>query len=112
MLYAPCPAYKISKCALNQLTVQYALSYQDEGFVCIAVNPGVSQSLHSSGKIMLIRSQWLQSDMGGKGADLTLPQGAEAVWNVVEFAGASDNGRFKNIYVPGWKAYDGQDIPW
>ncbi|KAH8433856.1 uncharacterized protein LDX57_011493 [Aspergillus melleus] len=94
-LYAPCPAYKISKCALNQLTLQYALSYQDEGFVCIAVNPG-----------------WLQSDMGGKDADLTLPQGAQAVWNVVEFASASDNGRFKNIYVPGWKAYDGQDIPW
>lgn len=40
--YAPCPAYKISKAALNALTVQYALSYEDEGFTFLAVNPGVS----------------------------------------------------------------------
>lgn len=39
--YAPCPAYKISKAALNALMVQYALSYEDEGFVFLAVNPGV-----------------------------------------------------------------------
>ena len=39
--YAPCPAYKISKIALNALTVQYALSYEDEGFIFLSVNPGV-----------------------------------------------------------------------
>ncbi|GKZ35786.1 hypothetical protein AbraIFM66950_006581 [Aspergillus brasiliensis] len=93
--YAPCPAYKISKAALNALTVQYALSYEDEGFIFLAVSPG-----------------WLQSDMGGKNADLTVPQGAEAVLNISMSADSIDNGRFKNIGVPGWEAYDGQDIPW
>lgn len=39
--YAPCPAYKISKAALNALMVQYALSYEEEGFVFLAVSPGV-----------------------------------------------------------------------
>lgn len=42
--YAPCPAYKVSKAALNALMVQYSLSYEDEGFVFLAVNPGVSFS--------------------------------------------------------------------
>lgn len=42
--HSPCPAYKISKAALNALTVQYAISYEDEGFVFLAVNPGVSRS--------------------------------------------------------------------
>ncbi|KAL2813555.1 hydroxyacyl dehydrogenase [Aspergillus granulosus] len=93
--YAPCPAYKISKTALNALTVQYAISYQDEGFIFLAVNPG-----------------WLQSDMGGMDADLTLPQGAQAVLNTILSADCTDNGRFKNIHVPGWEAYNGQDLPW
>lgn len=38
----PTPAYKISKAALNMLTVQYALSLADQGFTTIAVSPGVS----------------------------------------------------------------------
>ncbi|EIT76283.1 putative short chain-type dehydrogenase [Aspergillus oryzae 100-8] len=93
--YAPCPAYKISKAALNALTVQYALSYKDDGFIFLSVNPG-----------------WLQSDMGGMNADLTLPQGADAVLNVILAADCTDNGRFKNIHVPGWEAYNGEDVPW
>ena len=38
----PVPAYKISKAALNMLTVQYAQEYENEGFVFVAVSPGVS----------------------------------------------------------------------
>ncbi|PYI09393.1 hydroxyacyl dehydrogenase [Aspergillus sclerotiicarbonarius CBS 121057] len=93
--YAPCPAYKISKAALNALTVQYAMSYQDKGFVFLAVSPG-----------------WLQTDMGGGNADLTVEEGANAVLDVVMSAGPECNGHFKNIHVPGWKGYDGQEIPW
>lgn len=37
----PCPAYKISKAALNALTVQYALEYAKEGFTFLALSPGV-----------------------------------------------------------------------
>ncbi|KAE8152547.1 hydroxyacyl dehydrogenase [Aspergillus avenaceus] len=93
--YAPCPAYKISKAALNALMVQYALSYEDEGFVFLAVNPG-----------------WLQSDMGGQDADLTVPQGAEAVLNIVMAASHQDNGSFTTIDVPGWEKYAGQNVSW
>ncbi|KAJ5345000.1 hydroxyacyl dehydrogenase [Penicillium brevicompactum] len=93
--YAPCPAYKISKTALNALMVQYALSYEDEGFVFMAARPG-----------------WLKSDMGGQDADLTLSQGAEAVLDIAMTAGSRENGSFKNISVPGWEKYDGHDVPW
>lgn len=39
---APAPSYKISKAALNMLTVQYALALEDEGFTVVAISPGVS----------------------------------------------------------------------
>lgn len=39
--YLPAPAYKISKAALNALTVQYAIEYEKEGFSFIALCPGV-----------------------------------------------------------------------
>jgi len=45
MTFATAPAYKISKAALNALTVQYALSYKDEGFTFIALSPGVGSLL-------------------------------------------------------------------
>ncbi|KAJ8064647.1 hypothetical protein OCU04_006970 [Sclerotinia nivalis] len=40
--FMPVPAYKVSKAALNMLTVQYAQSYAQEGFTFLAVSPGVS----------------------------------------------------------------------
>lgn len=38
---APTPAYKISKTAMNALTVQYALDHQKDGFTFIVIAPGV-----------------------------------------------------------------------
>ena len=38
----PVPAYKVSKSALNMLTVQHALYYSEEGFTFMAISPGVS----------------------------------------------------------------------
>ena len=43
-MWGPAPAYKITKAALNMLTVQYALEYEKEGFNIFAVSPGVSGS--------------------------------------------------------------------
>ena len=37
----PVHAYKISKAAVNMLTMQYAAEYKDEGFVFTVVSPGV-----------------------------------------------------------------------
>lgn len=38
---ALCPAYKVSKSAVNSLTVQYAIDHEKEGFSFIALCPGV-----------------------------------------------------------------------
>ena len=39
---APNPSYKISKAALNMLTLQWAMEYKDQGFAIMAISPGVS----------------------------------------------------------------------
>ena len=98
---SPVYAYKISKAALNMLTVQYALQYADEGFIFVAISPG-----------------WLQTDMGGSVADLPVETGVKAVWEILETLQQSDNGKFLNIHVPGWETvegsnqYDGAEVAW
>jgi NAD(P)-dependent dehydrogenase (short-subunit alcohol dehydrogenase family) len=47
-MFQPTPAYKISKTALNMLTALYAQEYGSEGFVIIAVSPGVSNRTKST----------------------------------------------------------------
>ena len=41
--FAPTPAYKITKAALNMLTKQYALDLDKDGFTVLAISPGVSE---------------------------------------------------------------------
>ncbi|KAL4815052.1 hypothetical protein BDW67DRAFT_186102 [Aspergillus spinulosporus] len=100
-LSSPAHAYKISKAAMNMMTVQYALQYADEGFTVFAVSPG-----------------WLRTDMGGQYADLPVETGAEQVLKYVKNGGKELNGRFLNIHVPGWEnapgpnQYPGGDAPW
>ncbi|CAI7568690.1 unnamed protein product [Penicillium manginii] len=94
-LYAPCPAYKISKAALNSLTVQYALFYEADGFIFLCVNPG-----------------WLRTEMGGSDGDLSAEEGANAVTGIISSASQGSNGRFKTICLPGYEQYDGKDVLW
>ncbi|KAJ5773758.1 hypothetical protein N7457_008654 [Penicillium paradoxum] len=97
----PTPAYKISKAALNMLTVQYALQYADDGFTFLAISPG-----------------WLRTDLGGRRAHLSAETGAEKVVDIIQKATPEQNGKFINIHVPGWEVpegadqYDGKEIPW
>lgn len=42
--FQPTPAYKVSKAALNMLTVQYAQAFAEDGLVFVAVCPGASCS--------------------------------------------------------------------
>ncbi|EYE92873.1 NAD(P)-binding protein [Aspergillus ruber CBS 135680] len=97
----PVPAYKITKAALNMLTVQYAQAYAQEGFTFLSLSPG-----------------WLQTDLGGSRADLPPEIGAEAVVDMVRNATTEQNGKFLNIRVPGWEEnpgfnqYDGKEVPW
>ncbi|KAK3984331.1 hypothetical protein QBC44DRAFT_337171 [Cladorrhinum sp. PSN332] len=97
-----CPAYKISKAAMNALTVQWALDYEKEGFTFVAVSPG-----------------WLKTDLGGGDmADLTPEQGAKATLDIVFNRGRELNGKFPKIYIEGWESagyghvYDGSNAPW
>ncbi|KAJ5893317.1 Short-chain dehydrogenase/reductase SDR [Penicillium taxi] len=97
----PCPAYKISKAALNMMTVQYAQQYAEEGFTFLAVSPG-----------------WLRTDLGSSYADLPVETGAEKVMDIVQKANTEQNGKYLTIHVPGWEyaeginQYPGGEVPW
>ncbi|KAJ5835357.1 Short-chain dehydrogenase/reductase SDR [Penicillium robsamsonii] len=95
------PAYKISKAALNMLTVQYAQQYADDGFTFLAISPG-----------------WLRTDLGSDRADLPVETGAEKVLDIIQKATPDQNGKFVNIHISGSETqaganyYDGKEIPW
>ncbi|KAJ4305638.1 hypothetical protein N0V90_001169 [Kalmusia sp. IMI 367209] len=98
----PAPAYKISKAAMNALTVQYALDYQKDGFTFMALAPG-----------------WLKTELGGGDmADLTPEQGAKASLDIIFKKGQELNGQFPKVFVKGWEdakgpnVYDGSNAPW
>ncbi|KAL9004066.1 MAG: hypothetical protein Q9188_003101 [Gyalolechia gomerana] len=100
--YLPAPAYKISKAAMNSLTVQYALDFEKEGFTFIALSPG-----------------WMKTDLGGgEMADLTPEEGAKASLDLIFRAGQELNGKFPTVLVKGWEKaagrnkYDGSNSPW
>jgi NAD(P)-dependent dehydrogenase (short-subunit alcohol dehydrogenase family) len=92
---APFPSYKISKAALNMLMLQYSMELGPKGFTVFAVNPG-----------------WLKTDMGSQYANLEPVVGATQVVEIIQKSTPADNGSFRQIYVEGWKIYDGKNIPW
>ncbi|OBT87417.1 hypothetical protein VE02_04681 [Pseudogymnoascus sp. 03VT05] len=100
--YLPAPAYKISKAAMNALTVQYALDHEKEGFSFIALCPG-----------------WMKTDLGGGDmADLTTEQGAKASLDIIFTPGQKYNGLMPKVLVKGWEKnagnnqYDGAIASW
>ncbi|KAL9016422.1 MAG: hypothetical protein Q9185_006227 [Variospora sp. 1 TL-2023] len=100
--YLPAPAYKISKAAMNSLTVQYALDYEKQGFTFMALSPG-----------------WMKTDLGGgEMAHLTADEGAKASLDMISRPGQELNGQFPKVLVKGWEKseglhkYDGSNTPW
>ncbi|ORY21510.1 short chain dehydrogenase reductase, partial [Naematelia encephala] len=99
--YISVPAYKVTKAALNALTVQYSLDYGKEGFTFFSISPG-----------------WLRTDLGSEAADLSVEDGAKATLDRIINAGPDKNGQNLNIKIEGWKktqsgeAYDGANPPW
>ncbi|KAL9111593.1 MAG: hypothetical protein Q9227_004081 [Pyrenula ochraceoflavens] len=98
----PAPAYKITKAAMNALTVQYALEYEKEGFTFMALCPG-----------------WMKTELGGGDmADLTPEQGAKASIDIIFKEGQELNGQMPKVFVKGWEkaegsnVYDGTNAPW
>ncbi len=79
--------YRTSKCALNMVTRLLSIDLADRGITTIAMHPG-----------------WVQTDMGGEAADITVEESVRGLRALLDRAGAEDNGGFFN--------YDGTPLPW
>jgi NAD(P)-dependent dehydrogenase (short-subunit alcohol dehydrogenase family) len=80
-------AYRASKTALNMEWKGLSIDLGGKGVICTVLHPG-----------------WVQTDMGGSGAPLTIDQSVPAMVKVIDGLTARHNGRFIN--------YDGNEIPW
>lgn len=78
--------YRASKAALNSVLKDAATVLQGRA-VCVAFHPG-----------------WVQTDMGGAGADIAPARSVADMRRVLAGLTAADNGSFLN--------HDGQPIPW
>jgi NAD(P)-dependent dehydrogenase (short-subunit alcohol dehydrogenase family) len=79
--------YRASKAALNSVLVDAALTYASQGVTCVSFHPG-----------------WVQTDMGGSGAPLTVEQSVSDLRATLAGLDASANGSFLN--------HDGTPIAW
>ena len=92
---APLPAYKISKSALNMLTVQYSIDLNAKGYTVFCLSPG-----------------WLKTDLGGSIADLEPETGAKATIDIIYSSTRKDSGSFRDIYITDNALYTGSNPPW
>ena len=79
--------YRESKAALNMFTRSIAAELRDEGFICIVMHPG-----------------WVQTDMGGSSAPVTVQDSARGIREIVERLAPEDNGSY-------W-THEGERTPW
>jgi len=79
--------YRASKAALNSVLADAALLYGPQGVTCVSFHPG-----------------WVQTDMGGASATLTVEDSVTALRATLAGIDASRNGAFLN--------YDGKPIAW
>lgn len=80
------PAYSISKTALNAVTKQFAGALKEHNIAVNCVDPG-----------------WVQTDMGGSGANRSVEKGAETIVWLATDAPQSETGKF-------W--HDKQEATW
>jgi NAD(P)-dependent dehydrogenase (short-subunit alcohol dehydrogenase family) len=81
------PSYDISKAAQNMATALLAAALRDRGIVVVALHPG-----------------WVQTDMGGSGANVTPADSVAGLLRVIGALKPSDSGTFLD-----WR---GQSLPW
>ncbi len=80
-------SYRASKAALNMEWKGLSVDLAPKGLICVVLHPG-----------------WVQTDMGGSAATLTIEQSVPAMVKVIDGLKPADNGRFLN--------YDGTELPW
>ena len=80
-------AYCVSKAALNMLGLQTAAALRSDRIGVVMMHPG-----------------WVQTDMGGANADLTVGEAAAAIISTVDTLTFRDSSRFIR--------WDGRDHPW
>ena len=80
-------AYRASKTALNMEWRSLSVDTGAQGLICVVLHPG-----------------WVQTDMGGSSAPITIAQSVPSMVKVIDGLKPSDNGRFIN--------YDGSAIAW
>ena len=79
--------YRASKTALNQITKILSAEYKAKEFIFIVMNPG-----------------WVQTDMGGMNAALTVTESVSGQIKVIEGLAKTDNGKFYD--------HQGNITPW
>jgi NAD(P)-dependent dehydrogenase (short-subunit alcohol dehydrogenase family) len=79
--------YRASKTALNMEWSCLAKELGPRGLICVALHPG-----------------WVQTDMGGETAPLTIDQSVPSMVKTIAGLKPSDNGRYIQ--------YDGTELPW
>jgi NAD(P)-dependent dehydrogenase (short-subunit alcohol dehydrogenase family) len=78
--------YRASKAAVNSVMKDAAIALNGRA-ACVSFHPG-----------------WVQTDMGGAGADITPTESVSGMRRVIASLKPGDSGRFMN--------YDGSEIPW
>ena len=79
--------YRSSKTAVNQLVKSMSIDLAGRGISVISLHPG-----------------WVQTDMGGPDADVTIADSAAGLRGILETAGSAQNGAFVD--------YNGEPLPW
>lgn len=87
LVYLKVYPYRVSKAALNMITKSVALDLKSKGIICTALHPG-----------------WIQTDMGGPLAPLTLEEVIPGVVSVISNLEEKQSGTFID-----WK---GNTVPW
>ena len=80
-------AYRASKTALNMEWKSLSKDTASKGLICVVLHPG-----------------WVQTDMGGQAATLTIAQSVPSMVTVIDWLKPADYGRFLNS--------DGAELPW
>jgi NAD(P)-dependent dehydrogenase (short-subunit alcohol dehydrogenase family) len=80
-------AYRASKAGVNAIMASMAIDLRDRGITAIAMHPG-----------------WVQTDMGGTGADLDVETSVNGMKKVIDGLSPEESGKLLS--------WDGSEMPW